>query len=318
MRAIMVRKAGGPEVLEPHDYLEPEPLAGHELVNVVLAGVNSADVHMREDSYVSPIKYPYVPGRELVGYTRDNQRVVALTSQGAYAEKALVYSGLRWDIPDAVTDEQALALAVDGQSAWHMLTTVLKIQSYEKVLIPAAASSLGSFAVQFAKLHGCFVVAMDNDEDKLQIARELGADAVVNSAEIDGLADRIRVAADGPVDAALELVGGQEFTAVLEALGFRGRMVIDGCSSRERENVQDKLAFGSKQLNGFWLPDLLGNLFAIEKTMQMLFDLVESGAVKVPDGYRYMLEHANLAHQSLTTGLPGKIFLDVSAIKYYY
>ncbi|WP_367133002.1 MULTISPECIES: quinone oxidoreductase family protein [Streptomyces] len=287
-------------------------------MNVTLAGVNAADVLMREDSYVSPVKYPYVPGRELVGLTQDGQRVVALTSEGAYAEKALVHSGLRWDIPDAVTNEQALALAVDGQSAWHMLTTVLKIQSYEKVLIPAAASPLGSFAIQFAKLHGCFVVAMDDDESKLKIARELGADATVNSAEIDGLADRIRAAADGPVDAALELVGGQVFTAILEALGFRGRMVIDGCSSRERENVQDKLTFGSKQLNGFWLPDLLGNLFAIEKTMQMLFDMVASGAVKVPRSYRYMLEHANSAHEGFATGRPGKVFLDVDAIKYYY
>ncbi|CAM5305844.1 Quinone oxidoreductase 1 [Streptomyces abikoensis] len=314
----MARKAGGPEVLKPHDYLEPEPLVDHELVNVTLAGVNSADVLMREDSYVSPIEFPYVPGRELVGRTQDGRRVVALTSAGAYAEKVLVHRGLLWEIPDGVTDEQALALVVDGQSAWHMLTTVLKIQSYERVLIPAAASSLGGFAIQFAKLHGCFVVAMDDDEGKLQIARDLGADAVVNSSEIDGLADRIRIAADGPIDAALELVGGRVFTAVLEALAFRGRMVIDGCSSRERENIQDKLTFGSKQLNGFWLPDLLANLFAIEKTMKLLFGVVETGAVKVPDGYRYMLEHANFAHEALAAGRPGKIFLDVSAIKYYY
>ncbi|MGI5526760.1 quinone oxidoreductase family protein [Streptomyces syringium] len=318
MRAIMARTAGGPGVLEPHDYLEPEPLAAHELVSVVLAGVNSADVLMREDSYVSPLQFPFVPGRELVGHTLDGRRVVALTSQGAYAEKALVHQGLRWEIPDGVTNEQALTLAVDGQSAWHMLNTVLKIQSYEKVLIPCAASSLGSFAIQFAKLHGCLVVAMDDDEEKLQIARQLGADAVVNSSEVDGLAARIRAAAGGPIDAALELVGGELFTATLDALGFRGRMVIDGCSSRDHGNAKGKLTFGTKQLNGFWLPDLLANLFAVEQTMQMLFDAIESGAVKAPAGHRFLLEHANLAHEALAAGMPGKVFLDVAAIKYYY
>ncbi|MHA7956252.1 quinone oxidoreductase family protein [Streptomyces sp. L500] len=284
-------------------------------MNVKLAGVNAADILMREDQYVSPLKFPYVPGKELVGRTQDGRRVVGITSDGAYAEQAQVYKGLCWEIPEGVTDEQALTLAVDGLSAWHMLHTALRVERYEKVLIPAASSSLGSLALQIAKSHGSLVVAMDRGEDKLQAARDLGADAVVDCSDLDGLPDRIREVAHGPVDVALEVEGGPMFAKTLAALGFRGRMVVDAFSSRKRQCVaQTDAVFGSKTVSGFWLPSFLDNLYAVEKTMQTLFGAVMVDALKTPEPRRYMLEHAQRAHAALEEGQSGKVMLDVDAI----
>lgn len=141
MRAIVMREFGGPDVLRLEDVPEPAPRGGHSLVDVALAGINYADVHVRGDSYLAPVELPYVPGNEVVGTVDGGRRVAGLCRGGGYAERTLLHRRVTWDIPDAISDEQAVALALQGNSAWHLLFTSLRLTEGETVVVPAAAGA---------------------------------------------------------------------------------------------------------------------------------------------------------------------------------
>ncbi|MFF4408557.1 zinc-binding alcohol dehydrogenase family protein [Streptomyces sp. NPDC001407] len=312
MRAVVVHKPGGPEVLRLEEVPDPEPKQDHELVTVKYAGVNFADVRMREDNYVAPVTFPFTPGRELVGTTEDGRRIAALTDSGAYADKALVQRGLAWEIPDEISDEQACALLLAGQSAWHLLHTTLAIQEGETVLIPAAAGGLGSIAVQLAKRHGAKVIAMARGPIAVAMARDYGPDAVLDTSNTDNLAERIMDAAGGRIDAALEMMGGTMFAATVEALAPRGRVALFGCTPGNRI-PQGSLIYGSKTISGFWLPDYYSNRYALRNSMNALFSITAIGALKTPNTYTFPMQSESFvqdAHDAITRGTPGKILLE--------
>ncbi|WP_069465674.1 quinone oxidoreductase family protein [Actinacidiphila rubida] len=123
MRAIQITEFGGPEVLRVAELPEPVAGPGQVLVDVRRAGVNYADTHTVEDSYLSRSSLPMVPGAEVAGRTGDGRRIVALTDNGGYAERAVVHEAMAHDVPEGVSDEQALALVVQGVTAWHLLRT---------------------------------------------------------------------------------------------------------------------------------------------------------------------------------------------------
>src|SRR4051794_13906953 len=179
MRAIKVSEFGGTEVLELHDVPEPEPADGLVPVDVSAAGINYADTHQAENSYLVPAKLPLIPGAEVVGTTPDGERVVSLLSGGGgYAEKALVSPAASVPIPDGVDDGQALAIILQGVTAWHILRTSGRLEPGETVLVHAGAGGVGSLAIQLAKKWGAGrVIAAASTEDKRQLTLELGADA---------------------------------------------------------------------------------------------------------------------------------------------
>jgi NADPH2:quinone reductase len=300
MRAITMRQFGGPEVLELAEVPDPEPRAGHLLVNVTRAGVNYADVHVRENTYLAPVELPYIPGNEVVGTTQDGRRVVALTRGGGYAERALVHRRVAWDVPDDITDEQAAVLALQGNTAWHLLFTVAQLTSGQSVLIPAAAGGVGSLAVQLAKQVGAKVVALASTEARRQLAKELGADAVLDSSTTDGLTERILDAAGGPVHAALEMTGGQTLRATLAAVAPRGRLAVYGYASGETCDVPARMLMEkSITVSGFWLPHLYADRNALPMSMRALTAAVRSGDLRPLIGASYPLAEAAQAHRDL-------------------
>src|SRR3712207_1973276 len=119
MRAVQITEFGGPEVLNVVDLPDPVPGDGQQLYEVSAAGVNYADTHQTEDSYLAPQQLPLVPGAEFVGRPADGgERVVGLLEGGGgYAEKVVATPRLTWPVPDGVTDEQALALVLHGTTA---------------------------------------------------------------------------------------------------------------------------------------------------------------------------------------------------------
>nr|WP_284287032.1 hypothetical protein [Angustibacter aerolatus] len=149
MRGIQITEFGGPEVLTLHDDL-PEPATdGLVRVAVTSAGVNFADTHQAEDSYLAPQTLPLVPGAEVVGRTDDGRRVVALLAGGGgYAEVAAAHPSVVFDLPDAVDDATALALVLQGTTAWHLLRTSARLAAGESVVVHAAAGGVGTIAVQ--------------------------------------------------------------------------------------------------------------------------------------------------------------------------
>src|SRR3954453_21933430 len=220
MRAIQIEEFGGPEVLKLVDLPTPEPAEGEVLIRVSRAGMNFADTHQRHDQYVAAQSLPMVPGAEVAGTREDTgERVVALTGHGGYAEFATAPEQHCWPIPEGVEDGTALALLLQGLTAWHLYRTAGRVQPGASVVVHSAAGGVGSLAVQLGKAMGAGrVIATAGSEERRSLALELGADAAVDGAA-DGLADRLREANHGaPVDVVFEATGGDVFTESLAAL----------------------------------------------------------------------------------------------------
>src|ERR1700730_3602543 len=140
MRAIQMTEFGGPEVLKLSDLPTPAPGHGETLIKVTRAGVNFADTHPRTNSYVQEATLPLVPGGEVAGIREDTgERVVALLGTGGYAEYAAAPKELTFPIPDALDDGTALALIVQGTTAWHLYRTSGAVAKGESVVVHAAA-----------------------------------------------------------------------------------------------------------------------------------------------------------------------------------
>ncbi|MET7678801.1 zinc-binding dehydrogenase [Streptomyces seoulensis] len=177
---------------------------------------------------------PFIPGNKVVG-TSDGQRVAALM-RGGYAQVSRARVATTFPVPDDVDDDTAPALTLQGQSAWHLLHTVLRVRAGETVIVPAAGR-VGSLAVQLAKQ----VVAMAGSPEKRSFATDPGADAVVDSRSAN-LAEALAEAAGGGADAALEMTGGETLRATMDALVPLGRMAVYGGAESMAEAADGLLA----------------------------------------------------------------------------
>src|SRR5205823_2662424 len=207
MRAIQMQAFGGPEVLELVDIPMPEPAEAEVLIKVSRAGLNYADTHQRTNSYLAKATLPLVPGSEVAGVREDTgERVVALCGNGGYAEYATAPAALTFPIPEGVDDGVALALLLQGLTAWHLYRTSARLQPGESVVVQAAAGGVGSLAVQLGKPLGAGrVIAVASSEEKRALALELGADVAIDAAP-EGMSERIVEANLGrKVDVVLEM-----------------------------------------------------------------------------------------------------------------
>jgi NADPH2:quinone reductase len=312
MKAIQITEFGGPEVLVVRELPDPEPGPGMTLLDVSAAGINYADTHHAENSYLAPAQLPLVPGTEAVGTLPDGRRVVALLS-GGYAEKALASEALAWEVPEGITDGQALALVVQGTTAWHLLRTSAQLRRGESVVVHAAAGGVGTIAVQLAKRFGAGrVIGVASSAEKRELVTRLGADAVVDTRSED-LAAALREANGGErVDVVLEMVGGETFAASLRALAPFGRLVHFGQAGREGAPRLDpgKLMATSTGVLGFWLVHLLQRPALLDEAMRDLFDAVLAGELEPIVGGTYPLAEARRAHEDIRArGTVGKLVL---------
>ncbi len=159
---------GGPEVLELVELPVPEPGPEEVLVKVARAGLNFADTHTRTNSYVRKAVLPLVPGGEVAGVREDTgERVVALVGDGGYAEYAIAPRELVYPIPDELDDGTALALIIQGLTAWHLYRTAGHVAAGESVVVHSAAGGVGSLAVQLGRAFGAGrVIATASSSEK--------------------------------------------------------------------------------------------------------------------------------------------------------
>ena len=309
----MINDFGGPEVLRlVEDAPQPEPAEGQVLIRVNRAGINFADTHTRENSYLASYELPLIPGAEVAGEA-DGQRVVGLVGTGGYAEYAVAPRAAVFPLPDGVSDAAALALVIQGLSAWHLLRTSSRMAEGESVVVHAAAGGVGSLAVQLAKRYGAGrVIATASSEEKRDLALELGADAAVDPNE-DELGAALREANGGAkVDIVLEMAGGRVFDQSLRALAPFGRLVTYGMASREPNQVSNgALMRRSQAVVGFWLMHCFGRPGMVAEPLQELFGLAASGELRVVEGETYGLSEARRAHEEMQARrTSGKLLLD--------
>ena len=254
-------------------------------------------------------------GLEVVGITDSGRRVLASVSIGGYAQKAVANKAVMIDVPEGVTDGQALCMLVQGTTAWHILKTVGHVKPGESVVIHAAAGGVGTIAIQLAKMWGAKVIAVTSSKDKSALATKLGADVVVDALSQNLAADMLAANGGKPVDLVLEMVGGKTLDASLEILAPFGRLITYGNASRTAANDINpgSLMGGTKTITGFWLAHCFGNKALLNDVIEELFALVLSGKLKPIVGATFGLRQARQAHEAmLARQSTGKITLDPS------
>jgi NADPH2:quinone reductase len=322
MRAIRISEWGGPEVLElAEDVPAPEPGEHDVLLRVTRAGINFADTHARENTYLARYQLPLVPGAEVAGVVEHDgngftagQRVVALVGTGGYAEYAAAPAATTFAVPDGVSDATALALMLQGLTAWHLYRTSAHIQPGESVVVHAAAGGVGSLAVQLGRPLGAGrVIATASTEEKRALALELGADAAVDVTREDLAAALVEANLGERVDVVLEMAGGRVFDASLDALAPFGRLVTYGMASREPNQIASgALMRKSRAVVGFWLMHCMTRpAELVDAPLRELFERTAAGELRVVEGETYPLSEVRRAHEDLQARrTSGKLTLD--------
>jgi NADPH2:quinone reductase len=314
LKAIQIQEFGGPDVLKHVEVDDPVAGDGMVVVEVARSGINFADTHATRNDYLAEQALPLIPGAEVSGRTADGRRVAALLGSGGYAEKVAVPEALLIPVPDAVDDDQAAGLLLQGLTAMALVQRCARIEPGETLVVEAAAGGTGSLAVQLGKRAGAKVIGLASSEEKRALVERLGADATVDSRS-DDLGAAIREANGGErVDAVLHMSGGGAFDAELGILAPLGRMVVFGIASREQRDVSTAaLLRGSKSVIGFWLVHLLARQELAVPMIGELLGAVAAGELEVTVGGVYPLSEAARAHEDLIARrTSGKLLLDPS------
>ncbi|MEB7505881.1 quinone oxidoreductase [Arthrobacter koreensis] len=313
-KAIVVPKAGGPEILRYEDVDLPVPGPNELLVKVAAAGVNFIDTYQRSGVY--KMNYPFIPGSEAAGTVvqagidvaafSDGDRVATAEGGGAYAEYMLLDASKALPVPRDVSSEVAAALPLQGMTAHYLCNSTYPVQSGETVLTHAGAGGVGLLLTQLLKAKGATVITTVSTDDKEALASAAGADHVLR---YDGFADRVRELTDGRgVDVVFDGVGKATFDGSLASLRPRGMMVLFGGASGQVPpfDIQRLNALGSLYLTRPTIRDYLLSAEERQWRARELFEMVEAGTLDVRIGATYPLAEAARAHEDLegrkTTG----------------
>ncbi len=320
MRAIVVRRSGGPEVLETADWPDPQPGPGQLLVGVAAAGVNFMDIYQREGRPPYTPDPPYVPGAEGAGTVvaagpgvtgfAAGDRVAWTGAPGSYAERALVPADSAVPVPDGVGLRVAAAVMLQGMTAHYLCNDTFPVGDGDAVVVHAAAGGVGLLLTQMVKMRGGIVVATTSTAAKAAAAKQAGADYLAGYADFGSV---IREVTGGTGAAAVfDGVGQATFDASLAALRPRGYMVLYGAASGPVPpfELQRLAAGGSLFITRPTLGSYLASRDELLGRAAALFGWIGQGRLSVRIGGTYPLADAARAHQDLAgRGTTGKLVL---------
>jgi NADPH2:quinone reductase len=293
VKAAVLHEVGTP--LSVDDVPEPEAGEGQSVIDVKAAGINFADVLIRNGQYPQPPPLPAILGNEVAGDV-DGRRVLAFVrgSGGGYAEKVVADDEWIFDLPEAATYEEGAAFLTTYLTAWIPLTRQVRLHPDSNVLVTAAAGGVGTAAIQIATFAGANVTAAAGSEEKLELARRLGATRTVSYEEIAELED---------IDVALDPVGGAVFTACISSLRPLGAAIAIGFAGGAWEPVDPARLVGRNVgVLGFYLGRLMG--FRPELVQQEVGELLalwSRGALRPVVGAEFPLEQVNEAQELIAS-----------------
>jgi NADPH2:quinone reductase len=305
MRAVLISRHGGPEVLEVAEVPPPEPGPGQLLVDVAAVGVNYRDLYERKGSYGGDL--PAIIGVEGAGSVAGSgERVAWISAPRSYAEQVVVDAEKAVPVPEGVSDEVAAAALLQGITARYLTTATHEVREGENVLVHAAAGGLGLLVTQLAAMRGGRVIATTSTEEKAELALEAGASEVIG---YDDFAERIRQLTGGRgVDVVYDGVGAATFDDSLVSLRPRGTMVLVGAASG-RVPPFDPMRLeesGSLYLTRPSIRHYTATRDELLARAAEVFGWIVEGRLDVRIGGRYPLEDARRAHEDLegrrTTG----------------
>jgi NADPH2:quinone reductase len=320
MRAIVVRRTGGPEVLEAADVPDPQPGPGQLLVDVAAAGVNFMDIYQREGRPPYSPELPFVPGAEGAGTIAAagpgvtgfavGDRVAWTVAPASYAERALVPAEAAVPLPAGIDLQVAAAVMLQGMTAHYLCNDTFPVSHGDIVVVHAAAGGVGLLLTQMVKLRGGVVVGTTSTTAKTALAKQAGADHV---AGYDDFGAVTREVTGGTGAAAVyDGVGQATFDASLAALRSRGCMVLYGASSGPvpRFELQRLAAGGSLFITRPTLGSYIASRAELLSRASDLFGWIGQGKLTVRVGGSYPLAEAASAQRDLAgRGTTGKLIL---------
>lgn len=242
MKAVIITRPGGTEVLELQDRPVPQPATGEIRVRVRASALNRADILQRQGNYPVPAGAPAdIAGIEYAGEVdtvgdgvmlwKAGDRVMGIVGGGGHAEYLLVHEREALRAPTTMSWEDAAAIPEAFLTAYDALFTRLNLRSGETLLIHAVGSGVGTAALQLAKIIGARVIGTARSPDKLQRATQLGLDIAVDASRGDWAAEVQKIAEADAVSAVLDLVGGNYLEGNLRVLATKGRIVVVGLTA---------------------------------------------------------------------------------------
>ena len=314
MKAIQITEFGGPETLVVREIDDPQPDDGEVVMDVLAAGVNYADTHQTEDSYLAKQSLPMIPGGEVVVQEESGRRLLGLVGSGGYAQRIAADPRRMFPVPDSVSDGQALTTLVQGATAWHLLRTSTHLQAGDTVVVHAGAGGVGTIAIQLAKRWGAGrVIATASSDEKRALTLELGADVAIDSRTSDMTA-ALRDANEGRgVDIVLEMTGGPVFDQSLAALAPLGRLAVFGMAGRTPAKPVDPALLMRRSIAviGFWLIHVAQRPYLLAEAVTDLMGLIADESIRPIVGQTYPLDRAADAHRALLDrSSVGKLILD--------
>ncbi|HSZ61322.1 MAG TPA: NADPH:quinone oxidoreductase family protein [Terriglobales bacterium] len=322
MKALVITRFGGPEVLELQQM--PEAHAGPEqvLVEVEAGGLNFADLMTTQGGYAGTPKPPLTAGREFAGreVSAGGRRVMGYTQWAAFAEKTVARRDLVWPVPENWTSEQGAAFPVNFFTAylayWKAgLLGPIKETRHQagRVLIHAVAGGVGTAAVQIGKILGVEMFGTSSSDEKLAKVRELGLQHGINYKQCD-YAEAIKELTQGEgVDAVFEMLGGLHVAKSVKCVGEFGRVIVYGAATGETPTLDTRVLYTKgASVHGLWLSYLSANRPLMEAAWRQLSEWIEAGLLHPVIGKVFPLERARDGYMLLKEGKNyGKIVLKI-------
>jgi NADPH:quinone reductase len=319
MKALVISRLGGPDVLEVRAVPDPVPTSGQELIRVEAGGINFADIMSAQGGYPGTPKPPLVAGREFCGTRSDGQRVMGYTQWSAFAERVAASPQLLWPVPKEWSAEEGAAFPVNYFTAYFAywkagLLEPVAGKTASRVLIHAVAGGVGTAAVQIGKLLGIEMYGTSSSEEKLARVKTLGLQHGINYKQRD-YEEVIKDLTHGEgVDAVFEMLGGEHVAKSVRCLRDFGRVIVYGAATGQPGQLDTRILYAKgASVHGLWLTYLSGNSALMKQAWTQLSAWTAKGHLRPVIGQVFPLERAVEAYRILLEGKNfGKVVLKIA------
>ena len=306
MKALVISRLGGPEVLEVRQVPDPVLTPGQELVQGEAGGINFADIMSAQGGYPGTPKPPLVAGREFCGIRRsDGQRVMGYAQWGAFAEHIAATPALLWPVPQGWSAEEGAAFPVNYFTAYFAYWKAGLLQKSSdaatpRVLIHAVAGGVGTAAVQIGKLLGVEMYGTSSSEEKLARVKALGLQHGINYKQRD-YEEAIKDLTHGEgVDAVFEMLGGEHTTKSVRCLRDFGRVIVYGAATGQPAQLDARVLYAKgASVHGLWLTYLSAKRELMNQAWQQLSEWMAQGHLRPVVGHVFPLGQASDAYRLL-------------------
>jgi NADPH2:quinone reductase len=316
VKAVVITRYGGPEVLEIRDVPAPNPARGEELVRVEAGGLNFADTMTASGGYPGTPKPPLVAGREFCGTRESNgERVMGYTQWGAFAETVAARTGLLWPVPSGWSSEEGAAFPVNFFTAYFAFwkSGVFEKPKGARVLIHAVAGGVGTAAVQIGKILGVEMYGTSSSEEKIERAKKLGLQHAINYKKQD-YEEAIRDLTHGEgVDVVFEMLGGEHTAKSVRCLRDFGRVIVYGSATGQRGLFDPGILYAKgASVHGLWLTYLSAKPDLMKQAWEWLSARASEGRLRPVTGAVLTMRKVEEAYRLLAEGKNfGKVVLKI-------